>query len=85
MVIQSPPRDSLITETGVNPRITIKPATFLCPYCENEIDLQDILAAAPGRELAHAMRSRRKAESSLSSEQARAMGKKSAAARRAKA
>jgi hypothetical protein len=72
------------TQTRVNPQITVKPATFLCPHCREEIDLQTVLAAAPARELAHAMRSRRKVESSLSSEQARAMGKKSAEARRAK-
>jgi uncharacterized Zn finger protein (UPF0148 family) len=72
------------TQTGVGPRIVVKPTTFLCPYCQKEIDLQEVLAAAPPRELAHAMRSRRKIESSLSTEQARTMGKKSGEARRRK-
>jgi hypothetical protein len=72
------------TRTAVNPGIIVRPTTFLCPYCQKEIELQSVLAAAPARELAHAMRSRRKLESSLSREQARAMGKKSVEARRAK-
>jgi uncharacterized Zn finger protein (UPF0148 family) len=62
--------------------ITIKSITILCPHCQEEIDLQEILAVVPARELAHAMRSRRKASSALTSEQASEMGKKSAKARK---
>lgn len=57
--------------------IEIKPTYFLCPHCGKEIQLQEVLQAAPPHEIAQAMRARRKSLPSLSSQQASAMGKRS--------
>jgi hypothetical protein len=59
--------------------VTIQPKSFACPHCGKPIEVDSVLSALEGPDLARAMRAKRK--KNLTPEAATEMGKKSAAKR----
>jgi hypothetical protein len=60
--------------------VTIQPRSFGCPHCGKPIEVDSVLDALSGADLARALRAKRKRN--LTSEAAAEMGRKSAVKRR---